>query len=122
MGNKPGSKITRRRFAQVTAVAAAATMAPSSLLGQSEQPPKAAASPSSAESKPLTPEQQAEAEAQAANIFRKYGSRLNDVQRADILRQLREAQNGLSDLRAFALDNAECPATMLRLRPRSSGA
>ncbi len=120
MSKNSGSKITRRRFAQVTAVAAAATIAPATLLGQSQQQPQP--KPAPAENKPLTPEQQAEAEAQAANVFRKYGSRLNDVQRADILRQLREAQKGLGDLRAFALDNAECPATVLRIRPRSSGA
>jgi hypothetical protein len=119
MSKNASSKITRRRFAQVTAVAAAATIAPAGLLGQSEQPPKSAAP---AETKPLTPQQQAEAEAQTANIVRKYGSRLNEAERADILRQLREAQKSLADFRAYPLDNADSPATVLRTRPRSSGA
>ncbi len=121
---KHESKISRRRFAQVTAVAAAATIAPASLFGQTEKPatPAATAPPAPAEGKPLTPEQLAEAQAQAANIFRKYGDRLNDVQRADILRQLREGQKPLAELRAYPLENAEAPATVLRMRPGSAGA
>jgi hypothetical protein len=123
MAKEPGSKISRRRFAQVTAVTAAAAIAPAALFGQTGQPPQPAAPPpASAETKPLGSEQQAEAQAQAANIFRKYGERLNDAQRADILRQLREGQKPLAELRAFPLENAEAPATVLRLRPRSSGA
>ncbi len=120
---KDDSKISRRHFAQVTAAAAAATIAPAVIFGQTEKPvtPAASPPPGPAEGKPLTPEQQAEAQAQAANIFRKYGDRLNDAQRADILRQLREGQKPLAELRAYPLENAECPATVLQMRPRSSG-
>jgi len=57
----------------------------------------------------------AELEMKLASITRKYGSRLNDDQKKDILRQLAEAQDGVEKMRAFALDNADQPATVFQL-------
>ena len=60
----------------------------------------------------LSPAAQAEVEAKVSSIFRKYGSRLSDEQKADIRRAMAETQDGLEKMRAFALDNGDQPATV----------
>ncbi len=122
MAKDPGSKISRRHFAQVTAALAAATISPAGLFAQTEKASQPAAPSPSQEGTPLTVQQQAEVQAQAANIFRKYGGRFNDAQRADILRQLQEAQKPLNEVRAYPLENADGPATVLRIRGGGAGA
>jgi hypothetical protein len=62
----------------------------------------------------LSAQAQAEVEMKVANIFRKYGSRLNDEQKADIRRIMAESQEGLEKMRAFPLDNGDQPADAFR--------
>jgi hypothetical protein len=62
----------------------------------------------------LSPAGRAEVEAKVANIFRKYGERLNDEQKADIRRIMAESQEGFEKMRAFALENGDQPADAFR--------
>jgi hypothetical protein len=112
--------LSRREFAQATVFAAATAVAlPSGLLAQVKETTKPAPPPpASQESKPLCPADEPEVNARLESIFRRYGSRLNDEQRADIRRQVTDGQKSLADLRAFPLDNADEPATVLRILSR----
>ncbi len=65
----------------------------------------------------LSEESRAEVEAKVSAIFRKYGSRLSAEQKTDVRRLVTEAQKSLESLRAFPLDNADEPATPLKLYP-----
>jgi hypothetical protein len=58
----------------------------------------------------LSASAQAEVEMKVASIFRKYGDRLNDEQKADIRRIMAESQEGLEKMRAFKLENGDQPA------------
>jgi hypothetical protein len=58
----------------------------------------------------LTPAGRGEVEAKVANIFRKYGERLSEEQKADIRRIMAESQDGLEKMRAFVLENGDQPA------------
>jgi len=103
------NKITRRSFTLSAAAAATAALIPPASLAQT-----AAAAPAqqpSAMAK-LSPESRAEVEMKVGEIFRKYGSRLNDEQKADIRRIMAEGQEGLEKMRAFALENSDQPATV----------
>jgi hypothetical protein len=62
----------------------------------------------------LTPAGRAEVEAKVANIFRKYGDRLSEEQKADIRRIMAETQEGLNKMRAFPLQNSDQPADAFR--------
>jgi len=53
-------------------------------------------------------------EMKVASIFRKYGERLSDEQRADIRRIMAESQEGLEKMRAFKLENSDQPADAFR--------
>jgi hypothetical protein len=57
---------------------------------------------------------QAEVEMKVASIFRKYGDRLSDEQKADIRRIMAESQEGLEKMRAFRLENGDQPADAFR--------
>ena len=57
---------------------------------------------------------QAEVEMKVASIFRKYGDRLSNEQKADIHRIMAESQKGLEEMRAFKLDNGDQPADAFR--------
>jgi hypothetical protein len=57
---------------------------------------------------------QAEVEMKVASIFRKYGERLSDEQKADIHRIIAESQEGLEKMRAFKLENGDQPADAFR--------
>jgi hypothetical protein len=116
--------IGRREFTLGAAAVATAVLIPSSdVLAQTEQQ---ASSPQDLQ-KPdfqknaqqaqaalakLTPQARAEVEMKINNIFRKYGNRLNDEQKADIRRAMAEGHDGLEKMRAFALDNGDQPATV----------
>jgi hypothetical protein len=76
---------------------------------------QAPAQPSPSAMDKLSADGKAEVEMKFASINRKYASRLNDDQKNDILRQLAEAQDGLEKMRAFALSNADQPATVFQL-------
>lgn len=62
----------------------------------------------------LTPQSRAEVEAKVASIFRKYGERLSDEQKADIRRIMAETQEGLDKMRTFPLENGNQPADAFR--------
>ena len=58
----------------------------------------------------LSASAQAEVEMKVASIFRKYGDRLSEEQKADIRRIMAESQEGLEKMRAFKLENSDQPA------------
>jgi|ERR1051326_2671310 hypothetical protein len=62
----------------------------------------------------LSASAQAEVEMKVASIFRKYGDRLNDEQKADIRRIMAESQEGLEKMRGFKLENGDQPADAFR--------
>jgi len=116
-------RISRRDFARSAALAAATV---ATLPGEIFAGPKAAAvgeempvgpAQQSSEEAKLSPESRAEIEARIEAIFRKYGQRLNEEQKADVRRLARELQKPLEALRAFPLDNADAPATPLKIFP-----
>ena|SRR5436190_6356478 len=99
-------KISRRSFARSAAIAAtAAAVIPAAIA----QTPPAPAAPS------LPPSSQAEVDARVQWIFTKYGSRLNDAERADIKRLIAGGQPDIDAMRAYAIDNALAPATPFRI-------
>jgi hypothetical protein len=63
----------------------------------------------------LSPSARAEVEMKVSSIFRKYGDRLNDEQKADIRKVMAETQSGLEKMRAFALENGDLPATIFQV-------
>jgi hypothetical protein len=107
-------KFSRRDFARTAALAAAtAAVLPAELIAQEQ---KTAPKQPPPEKKPkLSPELQAEAEARIENLLRKYGDRLNDDQKAEVRKNITEGMEGVAKLRAFPLDNADEPATVLHL-------
>jgi len=118
----------RRNFALAAAAAAtAAVLNPTDMLaGLShagspiEQQTKPVAAPlldqkTRAAMEKLSPAARAEVEMKYSSILRKYGSKLDDAQKKDILRQLAEGQEGLEKMRAFALGNGDQPATVFQL-------
>jgi len=109
-------KITRRSFALGAAVAAATAFLPGGEISAQGEPAKAGAPPAQqpSSSTKLSPDAQAEVEAKIKEIFRKYGKRLNDEQRADIRKVMAETQGGLEKMRAFALENGDQPATVVK--------
>jgi len=113
--------IDRRRFAiGATAAATTAIISPAEALEQAQttpppKPPAAADEKTRAAMAKLSPAAQAEVEAKVASIFRKYGTRLSDEQKADIRRAMAESQDGLEKMRAFVLENGDQPATVLKL-------
>ena len=62
----------------------------------------------------LSASAQAEVEMKVASIFRKYGDRLSDEQKADVRRIMAESQEGLEKMRAFKLENGDQPADAFR--------
>ena len=111
-----GSKFSRREFARRAALAAATTVVvPAALLSQ-ETPPKPAAAPGAPPQSPppLSPELQAEGELKYQWILQNYGSRLTDAEKQDVHRLVMEGQKPLAAFRAFPLDNADQPATVLK--------
>jgi hypothetical protein len=105
------SSFSRRDFARVAALTAAAGLVPQPVLAQSEsaQPLAPQATPK------LSPAAQAEAEAKIQNVIRKYGDRLTEEQRADVRKSILQGQEALEKMRGFALDNSDEPATALRV-------
>jgi hypothetical protein len=114
MGNKSDSAISRREFARRAAfVSAAASLAPSNLLG-AESVAAALPAQQPANAPKLSPEGQAEVDSRIQAIFSQYGSRLSDTQKADIRRLSTEAQPSLDRLRAFATENGDGPGLYLK--------
>jgi hypothetical protein len=124
--SKPSSRqtstgLSRREFATRAGVAAAALAAnPGALLGSATATAVTAAVTGAALQEPasspkLSRASQAEVDAKVAEIFRRYGDKLNDEQKADIRRLVHDGQAPLEALRAYALDNSDEPATVLHL-------
>jgi hypothetical protein len=107
----------RRQFTFGAAAAAtAALITPGNTLAQTATPSTDNSSDAKlrAAMAKLTPQAQAEVEMKIASIFRKYGDRLSEEQRADIRRIMAESQEGLEKMRAFPLDNGDQPADAFR--------
>jgi len=113
--SKSSHGISRREFARRAAWAAAGVaVIPDHLLPASEAP--AVQQPTEPK---LSPEGRAEVEAKVQAIFRKYGQRLTEEQKADLQRLVTEGQKSLESLRAFPLDNADQPATVFEIYPEA---
>jgi hypothetical protein len=107
--------ISRRDFARRAVMAAAtATCLPAELLAASPLP---APPPQQQSEEKLSPESQAEVDEKIRALFRKYGDRLSEAQKADIRRLLTEGQKPLELMRKFPLDNADQPGNVLKPYP-----
>src|SRR5262249_15132968 len=115
--------LSRREFARRAALAATtAAVLPSTLFSQ-ETATKPAASPA----KPAEPavdlssEPKAEGELKYQWVIDRNGSRLSEAQKSDVHRLILESQKPLAAFRAFHLDNAQQPATVLKLTDADNG-
>ncbi|HXZ11192.1 MAG TPA: hypothetical protein VEG64_02260 [Candidatus Sulfotelmatobacter sp.] len=117
MKKKLTDRISRREFARRAAAAAAAIAPACSLAG----PPATLfdQAPELQEDRPggLSYETDAEIEAKVQAILGKYGERLSDEQKAEIRRLVAEGQKPLAGMRAFALENADQPANVMKIYP-----
>ena len=116
----------RRQFALGAAAVATNALIPKGnalpldALAQVTASPAASVDPQSLEQKTraamakLSASAQAEVEMKVASIFRKYGDRLSEEQKADIRRIMAESQEGLEKMRAFKLENSDQPADAFR--------
>lgn len=103
--------ITRRSFAAGAAAAATGALLPTGKIW-AESEAALQAQPSAMDK--LSPGARAEVEAKVKEIFRKYGKRLSDEQKADILKVMAENQDGLEKMRRFVLTNGDQPATVFK--------
>ena len=122
----PKFLLGRRQFALGAAAAATTALIPKGnalpfdALAQATASPAASSDTQSLEAKTrtamakLSASAQAEVEMKVASIFRKYGERLSDEQKADIRRIMAESQEGLEKMRAFKLENSDQPADAFR--------
>ena len=97
------ARVSRREF--VVAATALATLGGGQTAAAQTQPSEGKVAPADA----------AEVESRIEWIFRKYGARLNDEQRADIRRIITTGQASIDAMRAFPLDNSTAPATRFHL-------
>lgn len=113
---EPDHRLSRREFARRAAFAATtAVIAPSALLSQESAPKPAASADKPPESTTeLSPELKAEGELKYQWVIQTYGSRLTEAQKKDVHRLIMEGQKPLTEFRAFPLDNADQPATVLK--------
>lgn len=109
---KKPSAISRRTFAASAAVAATAVLLPGKQARAESPEPAQAQSDAVAK---LSPGARAELDAKLKELFRKYGNRLNDEQKADLRRVMAETQDGLEKMRTFALTNGDQPAAVFQL-------
>ena len=122
----PKFLLGRRQFALGAAAAATTALIPKGngltidVLAQAVDTSSPPLAPQSLEAKTkvamakLSASAQAEVEMKVASIFRKYGERLSDEQKADIRRIMAESQEGLEKMRAFKLENGDQPADAFR--------
>lgn len=107
--------ITRRAFARSAALAAATVaVLPTDVFAQAAAPAPAAAPQAEAPPK-LSPAGQAEVEARVQGVMRQFGDRLSGAQKAQVRRLLALNQKSVEDLRAYPLEIADEPATILKL-------
>ncbi len=120
MGKSKTGQMSRRDFARSAALAAASVAAlRANAFAQAEAPTASQPAPQQSEEPKLSPESRAEVETKVQNIFRKHGQRLSEEQKTDIRRLVAEGQKSLDSLRAFPLENADEPATVLKLFPET---
>ncbi len=122
----PKFLLGRRQFALGAAAAATTALIPKGngltidVLAQAVEAGNQPPDPQSLEAKTkvamakLSASAQAEVEMKVASIFRKYGDRLSDEQKADIRRIMAESQEGLEKMRAFKVENSDQPADAFR--------
>jgi hypothetical protein len=115
--------LSRRDFARRAALAAAGVaVLPRDLLalaGETKSDSTAAPSkPGTAQEPQLSTSSRAEAQARIDAILRKRGDRLNGAQKDEIRRVVLQGQKSLDALRNFPLENADEPATVLRVHVR----
>ena len=110
----PKFLLGRRQFALGAAAAATGALLPGDLLAQAVASDKSLDEKTRIAMGKLSPSAQAEVEMKVASIFRKYGDRLNDKQKADIRRIMAESQDGLEKMRTFKLENSDQPADAFR--------
>lgn len=134
-GGEPAEKqISRRQFGRnaAAAIAAATTLTAPALLATdvaaAEQQTRTSPTPQQRKAEPpkaapnrpeplegLTPEQTAEVDARLANILRKYGTRFTAEQKERLRRILAQNERMMAPVRAFALQNGDPPASVLRI-------
>lgn len=117
----PKFLLGRRQFALGAAAAASTALLPGkAVLGHDLLAQTAPSDAQSLDKKTraamakLSASAQAEVEMKVASIFRKYGDRLDDEQKADIRRIMAESQEGLEKMRTFKLENGDQPADAFR--------
>ena len=93
-------RVSRRTFARDAVIVAIGAPALAGL--EVSEPAEAGAPKAGAPNSP-------EVEARIQWIFTKYGSRLNDAQRADIRRLIAGGQSSIDAMRAYPLDNSVGP-------------
>jgi hypothetical protein len=107
--------VSRREFARrvaiTTAVAATSLAVPEGLRGQTSVPASVAAP----QPPGVTPEVAAEVETKFNEVLRLHGPKFTPQQKEEIRRQIISQVQGVQKLRAYALDNADAPATVLHL-------
>lgn len=117
MANRCRSGISRREFARRAAMTSAVALLPAAGSPASSTNPSSGWQPQAAQPSPaaqLTPESQAEAEARYQAVLHAYGSRLSEIQKADLHRMSLEAQPALDRIRAYHLENSDTPALYLK--------
>jgi hypothetical protein len=112
-GKSSPPTVSRRRFGRDAVLAGALTLSSVSLLTGKEH--SAGAGSASPGSLGLGPDQAQEVEAKLSNIIRKYGDRLSFAQREHLRRILAYNEKMLASVRAFALQNGDPPASVLRI-------
>lgn len=117
----PKFLLGRRQFALGAAAVATTALIPKgnalpidALAQAAESPAASLEQKTRAAMAKLSASAQAEVEMKVASIFRKYGDRLSDEQKADIHRIMAESQEGLEKMRAFKLENGDQPADAFR--------
>src|SRR5271157_199793 len=109
------NKLSRREFARRAALAATTAVVVSATLLSQETAPKPAPPSTPPQPTPqLSPALQAEGELKYQWIIQNYGSRLTDAEKQDVHRLVMEGQKPLAAFRAFPLENADQPATVLK--------
>jgi hypothetical protein len=103
-------RVSRRRFGQHAALAAALSLSPPELLAALHHSHR-----QSHDGVELAPEQTQNVEAKLDNVIRKYGSRLSQEQRQHLRRILTYNERMLASVRAFALQNGDPPADVLKI-------
>jgi hypothetical protein len=113
MNGKSGSPISRREFARRAAIVSAVAMVPTRALPARPSMEDPSLNQSS-DTPSLSTESKAEAEARYQTILGVYGSRFSDAQKSDLRRLSFAAQSSLDHLRAYTVENGDCPALYLK--------